>query len=92
MVAELVSREEAKARGEIEDEESSLPLEGFGARDARLANLEDLIAQLVHLTARVDMSRSDMASRPTYPHVAELARRRRDGLRAMELQLIPGGE
>lgn len=92
VVAELIAREEAKEKGEIEDEDLGLPLEGFGSIESRMARLEDRLVQLIHATLRVDMTGAEMAPRPEYPHIAERERIRREGMRAFELRLIPGGE
>ncbi|WP_280317301.1 hypothetical protein [Nocardia wallacei] len=68
-----------------------MPIEGFGPIEARLANLEDRIAQLICVTARQDAALAPRASRPDYPHVRLRENARRANLRDLELQLIPGG-
>lgn len=69
-----------------------VPIEGFGPIEARLANLEDRLVQLICAVTRTDSAGAPTAARPVYPHKQARENKRRADMRAFELQLIPGGE
>lgn len=76
-------------------EQGPPPLEGFTPLVSRLANIEDLLLQLIYVTAHADASAAPSVPRPEIPHIAARAERDRNLKRAkssrMEMQLIPGG-
>lgn len=75
-----------------EPTESDIPLEGFGPIEARLANLEDRLTQLIYAVAHADPAGAPHTPRPRMPHVVRRGELRRESSRAFELQLIPGGD
>ncbi|MFI7191481.1 hypothetical protein ACIBQ0_17240 [Nocardia nova] len=87
MVEALAAREETR-----DDEEPQVPIEGFGTVEARLANIEDRLGQLVCVIARSDPAGIPTAARPVYPHKTLREQQRRAAMRAFELLLIPGGD
>jgi hypothetical protein len=73
-----------------------LPLDGWDAHLDRLANIEDLLHQLIYTTAHVDPSAAPTTLRPVLPHI-KLRRERSEAQRAVKRsrivdQLIPGGD
>lgn len=80
------------SRKEDDDGPAVVPIEGFGAVESRLANIEDRLVQLIYATLRTDSAGAPGAARPVYPHKEAREQKRRAGMRAFELQLIPGGE
>lgn len=75
-----------------EDAEPEIPLEGFGPVEARLANIEDRLTQILYATGHVDPAGAPTTPRPRMPHIAHRAEIKRANDRAFELQLIPGGD
>ncbi|WP_029932511.1 hypothetical protein [Nocardia otitidiscaviarum] len=73
------------------DENPEIPIEGFGPIDARLANLEDRLTQILYAVSRADSSMAPLTPRPTLPHEQRRQEIRRGRLRALESQLT-GGE
>lgn len=78
------------------DEADDLPLDGWNAYLDRLANIEDLLHQLIYTTAHVDPSAAPTTLRPVLPHL-KLRRERAEQARAVKRslivdQLIPGGD
>lgn len=67
------------------------PLEGFDPLMSRLANLEDLLTQLIYATARADATGAPTAARPVLPHIARRREMKRGKRSALEAQLTPGG-
>lgn len=67
-------------------------MEGFDRLDSYAADIIDRLTQIVYATLRADLGAAPTAPRPTFPHIARRAERKRERDRAFELQLIPGGE
>ncbi|MBF6328730.1 hypothetical protein [Nocardia transvalensis] len=72
-----------------DDDSNTVPIEGFGPIEARLANIEDRLIQLIYAVARVDSTAAPTAARPQYPHIHLREHARREDLRDLERQLIP---
>ncbi|MGV9540930.1 hypothetical protein ACWDSF_06355 [Nocardia beijingensis] len=69
----------------------SIPLEGFDPVIARLANIEDLLARLMFVTAHADPSGAPSAARPEMPHVARRRELKQKKAKSLEMRLIRGG-
>lgn len=84
VVAELAAQPES-------DTASPPPIEGFGAREAAMADVLDRLAQVVYASLRADLAAAPRTPRPDYPHLATRERLRRAPLDEMAMQLT-GGE
>ncbi len=74
---------------ELEDED--FPLVGWDQSLARMANIEDLLGQILYATARIDPAAAPRAVRAVAPHVKrrnEIKQQRRNANRAQKLALL----